>query len=207
MDDKKCPANPTPGDEISLILHLLREFYVAKNLGTREELMTEYNKIEKSYFNHALYFSDMLADVERELREGKDDSVHESIGLEIQSIIVYASLAHCVEAMRPGLTNDQRWGWVCWAHNYLGRLRGSVSGEVAGALTSIKGRAKNGAAARHKENREMKLEVFEWLTQNIDRFNSLDGAAEAIAGDVVPIKFRTARGWVGQWKKLSSEKK
>lgn len=57
---------------------------------------------------------------------------------------------------------------------------------------------------RHAENRAMKLDVFTWLDNNINRFKSMDAAAEAIAGNVVPLTFRTAREWVGEWKKLRS---
>lgn len=61
-----------------------------------------------------------------------------------------------------------------------------------------------GLDARHNENRAMRAEVFEWLDANMARFKSMDAAAEAIAGNVTPVKFRTARDWVGKWKKLRS---
>lgn len=57
---------------------------------------------------------------------------------------------------------------------------------------------------RHAENRMMKQDVFKWLDNNINSFKSMDAAAEAIAGNVVPLTFRTARDWVGEWKKLRS---
>lgn len=60
------------------------------------------------------------------------------------------------------------------------------------------------ASKRHAENRDMKNEVFQWLDLNMSSFKSMDEAAEAIAGKVQPVKFRTARDWVGQWKKLRS---
>lgn len=57
------------------------------------------------------------------------------------------------------------------------------------------------AHKRHAENHAMKAEVFAWLDSNMQRFKSMDSAAEAIAGKVVPVSFRTARSWVGHWKK------
>jgi hypothetical protein len=61
--------------------------------------------------------------------------------------------------------------------------------------------ARIAAQARHRENHDMKRQVFSWLDENFIRYKSMDGAAEAIAGSVVPVKFRTARDWVGQWKR------
>ena len=61
-----------------------------------------------------------------------------------------------------------------------------------------------GAAGRHTENRAIKQDVFAWLDTNMPNFKSMDSAAEAIAGKVAPVKFRTARDWVGEWKKLRS---
>lgn len=60
------------------------------------------------------------------------------------------------------------------------------------------------ALARHSENHSMRQQVFEWLDQNMPQFTSLDSAADAIAGKVVPVKWRTARDWIGQWKKVRS---
>ena len=60
------------------------------------------------------------------------------------------------------------------------------------------------ADKRHEENRSMKAEAFEWIDANSDQFKSLDSMAEAIAGKVVPVAFRTARKWVGEHKKLRS---
>lgn len=60
------------------------------------------------------------------------------------------------------------------------------------------------ALKRHAENHAMKDEVFCWLDENMRNFRSMDKAAEAIAGKVVPIAVRTARRWVGEWKNVRS---
>lgn len=57
---------------------------------------------------------------------------------------------------------------------------------------------------RHAENRSLKQDVFTWLDTNMKNYKSMDRAATAIAGKISPIEFRTARDWVGQWKKLRS---
>lgn len=66
---------------------------------------------------------------------------------------------------------------------------------------------RKGAAKRHEENRAMKADVFSWLDANMSNFKSMDKAAEAIASKVAPIAVRTARDWVGEWKKLRSASK
>jgi len=67
--------------------------------------------------------------------------------------------------------------------------------------------AKAGADKTHLENRRMKAEVFEWLDENMAGFRSMDSAAETISQRIAPVKFRTARDWVGAWKKLRSASK
>lgn len=59
------------------------------------------------------------------------------------------------------------------------------------------------ASLRHVENRSMKKDVFNWLDTNMQAFNSMDTAAQAVTKQQ-PIAFRTARSWVGEWKKLRS---
>lgn len=63
--------------------------------------------------------------------------------------------------------------------------------------------ARKGADARHRENRAMREQVFSFLDQH--EFPSMDAAAEAIAGKLVPAKFRTVRDWIGQWKKARAK--
>ena len=75
------------------------------------------------------------------------------------------------------------------------------SNALAIARTTL---AKSAAMARHAENRILKAEIFQWLDLKFSQFESMDKAAEEIARKMAPIAFRTARDWVGQWKKLRS---
>ena len=61
--------------------------------------------------------------------------------------------------------------------------------------------ARAAAFVRHRENREMKSQVFEWLDANRSKHSSMDKCAELISRNLVPIAFRTARTWVGDWAK------
>lgn len=76
----------------------------------------------------------------------------------------------------------------------------AMENSVTAARTAL---AKAAAQARHAENRATKASVFAWLDINMVNFKSMDAAAEAVTKQQ-PIAFRTARDWVGEWKKLRS---
>ena len=111
------------------------------------------------------------------------------------------SCAFCVQAMKARKGSKLAWSYALDATQWLGIFQGLISGSAgANAITRM---AKNGAAARHAENRSMKLDVFAWLDVNRENFKSMDATAAAITKQQ-PIAFRTARDWVGDWKKLRS---
>ncbi len=55
--------------------------------------------------------------------------------------------------------------------------------------------------SRHKENRAMKKQVFEWYSVNRANYRSMDAAAQAITNRIAPITFRTARAWITEYRK------
>src|SRR5258708_38136378 len=61
--------------------------------------------------------------------------------------------------------------------------------------------AKKAAIKRHAEHYEMKEQVFAWCAVHLQEHPSMDAAAEAIAGNPFPIAFRTARSWIGEYRK------
>ena len=75
---------------------------------------------------------------------------------------------------------------------------------ISGMNVSKQLHATANAHKSHAEHHAMKAEVFLWCDANMAGFRSMDAAAEAIAGKIVPIKFRTARDWIGEWRKLRS---
>lgn len=56
--------------------------------------------------------------------------------------------------------------------------------------------AKSAAAARHAENHAMRDQVLDHFRQHRDTFKSKDDAALAMAGKLVPVRFRTVRQWL-----------
>lgn len=73
------------------------------------------------------------------------------------------------------------------------------------SIKSALAQSVQGTDELHRENREMKAEVLNWLDANMHSFKSMDKAADAmIEKKIVPVTWRTLRGWVGEWKKLRS---
>jgi hypothetical protein len=66
-------------------------------------------------------------------------------------------------------------------------------------IFEVSDEASKRAGKAHKENRAMKEQARAWWRDNNHLYNSKDGAAEVIAGKVVPVKFRTARRWLDDW--------
>ena len=56
--------------------------------------------------------------------------------------------------------------------------------------------ARTAADARHAEHRAMRAQVLEHYKANKQKHKSKDAAAEAIAGKLVPMPFRTVRDWL-----------
>lgn len=67
--------------------------------------------------------------------------------------------------------------------------------------------ARKAAQARHRENHAMRAEVWRWCESHLANYKSMDAAAEAIAGELVPVTFRTARKWIGEWRRQQSARK
>jgi hypothetical protein len=72
-------------------------------------------------------------------------------------------------------------------------------------VLSDQGRA--GATVRHAETRAMRDEVWRWCDAHMSQYRSMDAAAAAIAGKLVPVTFRTVRGWIGEWRNRQSARR
>jgi hypothetical protein len=58
------------------------------------------------------------------------------------------------------------------------------------------------ALKSHKENHDLKEDVFNWCDEHHHQYpKDKDGMATAIAGKVVPLKWRTVRDWITDWAK------
>lgn len=110
---------------------------------------------------------------------------------------VIIACAYCVQAMNADSAGQLNLAWTFVADGtwWAGRITGYRLGERDGDKW-VSQRARSAALSRHKENRQMRCDVLEWMETNGKRYPSKDAAAEAIAGKVVPLKFRTVRNWL-----------
>lgn len=92
----------------------------------------------------------------------------------------------------------------CAAQRVEGHGAASAGDSVDATANARADLARAGAYARHAENRALKREAFAWLDLNRVKFPSMDKAAEALAGKIVPVAWRTARDWVAEWHKLKA---
>jgi len=111
--------------------------------------------------------------------------------------VVITGGAYACQGIKAQIAGDMlcAWKYVARARYWEGIAYGiwllqKEQGNPAAAFARI------GAAARHKENREMRREVEDWWKKHANDVSSKDAAAEKIAGTVVPVKFRTARNWL-----------
>jgi hypothetical protein len=186
-----------PKEQIEFILKMLGIFYEMSDFGKRDEITGELEKVKASSNDPVSYFTGMLRDFEKEYESPNSP---ESLGHTVLLSVIYASLAHYAEATREDCELAEQWFHIGWAYHYLGYLRGTVPGYRMGRRAESSIRAKKGATARHKENKDMKKDAFDFLSKRMGEFKSMNAAADAVRG-VVPVQFRTARDWVGEWNK------
>lgn len=119
-------------------------------------------------------------------------------------MVMSVSCAYCIQALREEMNTTLAWSYVADANRWLGILQGMLTALDSRSKLSASDMGKRGAAVTHAENRAMKATVLDWCDKNMPKHKSMDAAAEAVAGKLVPVKFRTARDWIGEWKKLRS---
>jgi hypothetical protein len=125
-------------------------------------------------------------------------------------------LGHAADAQKAGSTVEA-FDWISEAHEALENAHGLKMWDAGAEAERTDGQgsdlaekaarskfARTAAMARHAENHSLKAEVFAWCDANAADYKSMDAAAWDIAGKIAPVVFRTARDWVGEWKKLRS---
>ena len=118
--------------------------------------------------------------------------------------LMQIACAYYVEAMRAESDGDlgEAWSLALEGAYWLGNVQG-----YAAKGWEAQEEKRKAATARHAENHAMKADVIAWYSENMTSFKSIEGAAEAIAGKIVPAKFRTVRDWIAEWKKMQSARK
>lgn len=171
-------------------------------------------------FANFLVFPAPLGEFLENLSREPDDTAPEEHGMtqvnyEIHKIaevaIAYAADARKAHKGYGELKGEEECAlsYICDAVQQISLARLAltlVQNGVVGASV-LSGVAKKAAKARHAENHAMKDEAIAYYEKNKDRFKSQDAAAEAIAGKVVPVTFRTVRGWIAEHRKMQSARK
>lgn len=119
----------------------------------------------------------------------------------VQTSAGLVACAFAIQALKAEEGSDRGWFFVCQARHWLGRLQGIIRGRGMEHEGPSKF-ALSGARAKNRENNRMKDDVFAWCDANFANYKSMDSAASAIAGKLVPVTFRTVRSWIGEWKKM-----
>ena len=194
-DEKRCIDGITPiqicGDAISRLSDIWDEITDRTGQGKGEFIDKFFGEI----FRDGNTGEEFEAELERWEEQPED---MQPFGL-IQAMLICT--AYSCQGMKA--QKDERmgmaWGYTSKCQYWLGLVVGAWSIRRDDIPFAIKG-----ATARHAENRAIKRDVFDWLDEHFQAHKSMDAAAEVIAGNIAPVKFRTARDWVGQWKKLRS---
>lgn len=120
----------------------------------------------------------------------------------IQAVLICT--AYACQGMRAQKADDMHlaWNYTTKCKYWLGIVLGAWSirkdNSVQGSFARL------GAQARHSENRAIKSEVMAWLDANKTLALNGEETASEIAGKIAPIKWRTAREYITEWKKLRS---
>ncbi|GAB3389160.1 hypothetical protein [Massilia agri] len=121
-----------------------------------------------------------------------------------QIAVGMTACAFAIQAFKAEKNSLEAWSYTCEAKRWLGVLQGTIAGRSMEQGLELNKFSLAGLDARHSENRKMKADVFSWCDKNMRNYKSMDSAAEAIAGKLVPVTFRTARSWIADWKKKQS---
>jgi hypothetical protein len=149
-------------------------------------------------------------------------------GVKVQECFALLGLrkvAECLRALRALEADEEspRRDWVaaasaaleaaeaiCWAEHLAEtedqrtrleryqRETDEIGRYKAKAYTSLA--ARRNAKKRHAASAELKRKGLQWYAAHMHEYRSMDAAAEAMLG-VVDVAFRTARAWIGEYRK------
>lgn len=118
----------------------------------------------------------------------------------VQAMLV--SCAYACQGMKAHKAEnfEAAWRYTAKCNYWLGIVIGAWSIRESEDWP-VRQFAKQAAKVRHKENNEMRDYVRAWYAENAATLGTKDAAAEAAAGKLVPMKFRTIRDWLKEPKK------
>lgn len=114
------------------------------------------------------------------------------------TMIVYVITSFAVSALRAEMDVEGGWEAASMAQMFLGVVVGLR--EASGIRSDLAHFAQAGAAARHRENYQIKAQVFAWCADHLDEFPSAAKAANAVI-KLVPVSHATAHKYLLDWRK------
>lgn len=114
-----------------------------------------------------------------------------------------AVIAYCVQAFKAHAAGQltEAWAYACDARYWSGAYRVATLQAAGKKPPTIQDIARLGASKRHLENWTLKVVALDYYREHEAEFDTLDAAAEAIAGPVVPREWRTVRKWLTEYRK------
>lgn len=185
-----------------------RAFDIVSQLSDLWDDVAEKIGVERGKFTEQV-FDGMYASGATGAEEELNFAMHMDFAKDMRQIGIllsaHVACGYAIDAIRAQIAEDElrSWRFVSRADYWLGVSIGSWAIRRQKELSATDF-ARRGATGRHAENRAMKAEVHKWCEAQLSKFKSMDSAAEAVAGKVVPVKFRTAREWIAEWKKTRS---
>jgi hypothetical protein len=143
------------------------------------------------------YISDIIAEI------NNDESITANSLIDAGASEFKVSAAYALQALKAYKPENKdseserlAWTFIADAQNWMGMALGRTV--IAENHRAVYDKA---STVRHSKNRESKKIVFEYYEANIGEFKSKDQAAEAIAGSIVKLSFRTVRSYISEYHK------
>ena len=165
----------------------------------------------REVFTHIWEGTENWLDLEAVMKATLKDAARKKVAnirrnLRRDSAYFWNATGWAVEALRPW--TDEQTGRLCI--RFAERVYGMYVGSQIAMRDSIPltRAATLGADARQKENRSIKQEVFDWCDKKMHEYDSMNKAASALhEANLVPVKQKTLRTWMTEWKREGSESK
>jgi hypothetical protein len=113
------------------------------------------------------------------------------------------SCAYCVQSLKAMHAGDEinAWRFLADANYWRGVTVGMWTSKQFLASSALKEMSRKGADKTNAENRALRAFALEHYEKHRASFSSVEAAAQAIAGKIVPVAHRTVRDWIASHNK------
>ena len=141
----------------------------------------------------------VLHDALEELKaQGLDFCDNEKLITQCLAVEALRSVDCFFENLRRGDLNGSVF-WTSKAHQAIIELTQQAHKILGNTVVSEQ--ARKAATIRHRENHAMRDQAMKYYGEHKSEFSSMDDAAWAIAGKIVPVKYRTVYEWIRRYRR------